>query len=114
MNVNFRMRLMLIAVLQVVLTSLVTYYFVTKEYRDLSSESLITLEKFLIDQKKQELKNYTALAKSSVNHLYSQSIPDNTAIKSVVAQIFDGLLYNGDDGYFFVYDGNGTNISHPK
>ncbi|WP_232771862.1 cache domain-containing protein [Glaciecola sp. 33A] len=105
---------MLIAVLQVVLTSLVTYYFVTKEYRDLSSESLITLEKFLIDQKKQELKNYTALAKSSVNHLYSQSIPDNTAIKSVVAQIFDGLLYNGDDGYFFVYDGNGTNISHPK
>lgn len=105
---------MLIAVLQVVLTSLVTYYFVTKEYRDLSSDSLITLEKFLIDQKKQELKNYTALAKSSVNHLYSQSIPDDTPVKRVVSQIFNGLLYNGDDGYFFVYDGSGTNISHPK
>jgi two-component system NarL family sensor kinase len=112
--VNFRMRLMLIAILQVVLTSLVTYYFVTKEYRDLSSESLITLEKFLIDQKKQELKNYASLATSAVDHLYSESLPDNTVVKSLVAEIFDGLLYNGEDGYFFVYDGQGTNITHPK
>jgi len=49
---------------------------------------LITLEKFLIDQKKQELKNYTALATSSVDHLYLRSVPDNKAIKGVVAQIF--------------------------
>ncbi|MFT5899473.1 MAG: two-component system NarL family sensor kinase [Glaciecola sp.] len=111
---NFRMRLMLIAVLQVVLTSLITYYFVTKEYRDLSSESLITLEKFLIDQKKQELKNYTSLAKSSVDHLYLDSLPENTVVKNLVARVFDGLLYNGEDGYFFVYDGKGTNIVHPK
>ena len=105
---------MLVAILQVVFTSLITYYFVTKEYSDLSTESLLTLEKFLIDQKKQELENYTSLAKSSVEHLYASSLPENTVVKTLVAQIFDGLLYNGDDGYFFVYDGQGTNVTHPK
>lgn len=107
-------RFLFIAVLQVVITSIITYWLVADEYIELSEQSLETLEKFMIEQKQQELKNYTSLAISAVDHLYKPSDQDNTVVKSLVADIFDSMLYSGDDGYFFVYNGKGDNIAHPK
>lgn len=107
------LRLLYIAVLQVVLTSIVIYLLVVGEYRELSSQSLETLETFLIEQKQQELKNYTALAVSAIDNLYQNADHDNVNLQKQAANIFDSMLYNGNDGYFFVYDGEGTNIAHP-
>ena len=107
-------RLLFIAVLQVVITSIITYWLVADEYIELSEQSLETLENFMIEQKQQELKNYTSLAISAVDHLYRPSDQNNTVVKSLAADIFDRMLYSGDDGYFFVYDGKGVSIAHPK
>ena len=107
-------RLLFIAVLQVVITSIITYWLVADEYIELSEQSLETLESFMIEQKQQQLKNYTSIAISAVEHLYKPSDQDNTVVKSLVADIFDSMLYSGDDGYFFVYDGKGVSIAHPK
>ncbi|AGH46991.1 sensor histidine kinase [Paraglaciecola psychrophila 170] len=93
-------RLLFIAVLQVVITSIITYWLVADEYIELSEQSLETLESFMIEQKQQQLKNYTSIAISAVEHLYKPSDQDNTVVKSLVADIFDSMLYSGDDGYF--------------
>jgi len=112
---NFPLRfLYLAAIFQVILTAIITYHLVTDEYRNLSSQSLKTLEKFFYDQKKQELKNYTSLATAAVEHLSLPSKESNEHHRHAVAGILNQMLYDADDGYFFVYDEYGNSISHPK
>jgi len=107
-------RLLYIAAFQVILMSIATYFFVTSEYRTLSSQSLQAIDHFLIEQKKQELKNYTSLAVSAVEELYHVKEPNIKEAQIKVAKVLNNMLYNGDDGYFFVYDGEGNSIAHPK
>lgn len=111
---TFSLRLLYIAVFQVILTAVITYFLVTDEYRKLSNESLRTLEHFLKEQKQQELKNYTSLAISAVENIYQHGDQGTNVIKLQVANMLGSLLYNGEDGYFFVYDDKGIGISHPK
>jgi two-component system NarL family sensor kinase len=109
------LRLLYVAVLQVVLTSFITYFLITDEYRELSEKNVTILETFLIEQKKQALKNYTSIALTSVNQAYDSPIKnDSKTAQEVVADTFTGLVYNGDDGYFFIYDEHGNSIVHPK
>ena len=110
----FPRRLFIIAIVQVLLTCFVIFLFVSQEYRELSEQSLETLEEFLIEQKKQELVNYTTLAVSTITPTYkNKSIPIKQA-KQQVAHTIDNMLYAGKDGYFFAYDNKGNGISHPK
>jgi len=99
------LRLLYIAVFQVILTSVITYYLVSNEYRELSVKTVKALESFLIKQKEQELKNYTSIALTSVEHMYPSDKSNDNKVKGV---------YNGDDGYFFIYDVHGNNVVHPK
>ena len=108
------LRLFYIAVVHVIITSIVIYFFVTSEYRELSNHNLRTLENFLINQKKQELENYTSLASAAIKHIYPVATPENKQVKKEIKSLLDELLYNGDDGYFFAYTDTGINIAHPK
>lgn len=107
-------RLLYFTILQVILTSIITYYLVSSEYKDLSVKTVHSLESFLIAQKEQELKNYTSIALSSVEHLRLIEKNSETEMKQVVSSIVENMLYNGDDGYFFIYDQEGNGIVHPK
>lgn len=108
------LRLLYLTVLQVILTSIITYYLVSNEYRELSIKSVNALESFLIEQKEQELKNYASIALSSVEHLHTIKGSDEGENKDVISGIVENMLYNGDDGYFFIYDNKGNGIVHPK
>lgn len=109
-------RLFYIAVLQVILTSIVIFFFVSSEYRALSNYNLQTLKTFLMNQKKQELENYTSLAQAAINHLHpmDKNEPNKREQQDAVEDLLNQLLYNGDDGYFFAYNDQGINIAHPK
>lgn len=87
---SFSIRMQLFAVLQVVLTALLTYFFVTNEYRDLSQQNLDALESFLIEQKQQELKNYTTIATSAIDHIYD--VENEYDAKRQVAKIISRLI----------------------
>jgi len=100
-----------ISVIQAILTAVITYYLVTNQYRELSENNVKTLETFLISQKEQELKNYTSIALSSVEHMHGLLTDSN---QQVVEEMFKNMLYNNDDGYFFIYDDNAVAIVHPK
>lgn len=108
------LKLLYIAVFQVILTSIMVIFFFSSEYRELSSQSLRSVEHFLLEQKKRELENYTELAVSSVEHMFADDRVIDEAAQSEVVDLLNHLLYNGNDGYFFVYDSEGTNIAHPK
>jgi len=105
------LRMLYISVIQVILTAVITYYLVTNQYRELSENNVKTLETFLISQKEQELKNYTAIALSSVEHMHGL-IDDSS--QQVVEEMFKNMLYNDEDGYFFIYDDKAVAIVHPK
>ena len=111
---NLPLKILYIAVFQVILTSTVVFFFFSSEYRKLSSQSLHSVENFLLEQKKQELKNYTALAVSSVKHIFAGENTTSQQAQANVVSLLNNLLYNGDDGYFYVYSSNGVNIAHPK
>ena len=122
-EMTLSLRMFYIAIVQVILTSFIIYYLVTSQYRELSDMNVQTLESFLIAQKEQELKNYTSIALSSVEHMYklakqtgqpNQFNQPNKTHQAAVADIFENMLYNADDGYFFIYDNKGVAIVHPK
>lgn len=106
-------KLVVFAIAQVLITAWLTYFFVTSEYRDLSAKSLQTLEQFLLSQKQQELKNYLSISISTVPQV-EQGTEPSAEQKGLVADTFNRMLYSGDDGYFFVYTGDGTGVTHPK
>lgn len=110
------LRLFYITVIQVILTSIVIFIFVTNEYRDLSNYNLQTLKTFLMNQKKQELQNYTSLAQAAIKHIHPNvdKTYDKKTKQIAVENLLNQLLYNGDDGYFFAYNDEGINIAHPK
>ncbi|MCH2056294.1 MAG: cache domain-containing protein [Thalassotalea sp.] len=108
------LRLLYIAVVQVIFTALVTYYLVTNEYHSLAEENVKALEGFLISQKQLELKSYTEIAMSSVSQLRKLFNKGDIDTQEATADILQSMLYNGDDGYFFVYDKKGKGIVHPK
>lgn len=111
---NLPLKLLYVAIFQVILTSVMVFFFFSSEYRELSSQSLQSVENFLLEQKKRELKNYTALAVSSVEHMFSGEETINQQTQDDVVNLLNNLLYNGDDGYFYVYRSDGVNIAHPK
>jgi len=100
-----------VSVIQVIFTAFITYYLVTNQYRELSQNNVQTLKSFMVSQKEQELKNYVAIALSSAEYTYGLIGHQN---QETVADIFKNIKYNGDDGYFFLYDNQGVAIVHPK
>lgn len=107
------LRLIIFSIAQVVVTAWLTYYFVMNEYRVLSKQSVSTLEQFLLKQKEQELKNYLDISISTVPDIDTDTTPSEQEMRQV-ANTFNRMLYGGDDGYFFVYSGDGTAVAHPK
>jgi two-component system NarL family sensor kinase len=112
--IKLPIKLLLLATTPVVIALVLTYVFITNESRHLSEQTLSTLETFLMESKRRELHNYSQLANSAINHIYKSADPDNHVAQSLVADILEEMSYNGDDGYFFVYDDKGNSIAHSK
>ncbi|WP_245942441.1 cache domain-containing protein [Candidatus Colwellia aromaticivorans] len=68
----------------------------------------------MINQKKQELKNYTSLASAAIKHIHPDAEPESISKQLAIQNLINKLLYNGDDGYFFAYDDRGISMAHPK
>lgn len=86
---------------------------VTNQSRLLSETEIRELETQLIDAKKAELKNYISLARTAIGAIYGNAAPDDEVAKLAVTQILSGMIY-GQDGFFFVYDYDGTNLVSPR
>jgi len=86
---------------------------VTNQSRALAEREIAALETQLISTKREELKNYLSIARTSFVNTYGRAAPDDEAAKLQVTQLLSAILY-GQDGYFFVFDYDGNNLVAPR
>ena len=82
------------------------------ETQHLERQQAQVLEDALLSTKRDELRNYIALALTSIEHLYGAGRDDQGA-KEQAKAILSSMNF-GDDGYFFVYANDGLNLVHPR
>ncbi len=112
-RLNYGQKIYLIATLPLVFAATAIALLVAHQSRELAQREIAGLEAQLISVKKEELRNYISLARTAFGGIYGNALPDDAAAKERVAQILAAMLY-GQDGYFFVYDYDGTNIVAPR
>lgn len=110
---SLRQKLILTAALPLILATAAIAVLVAYQSRALAEREIRQLEHQLIEAKKRELKNYVTQARNGFYYVYGSAAPDDDAAKRKVMQILAAMIY-GDDGFFFVYDYDGTNLVSPR
>lgn len=113
LRLNYGQKLFLLATLPLVLAAVLISVIVTLQSRQLADREIRNLEEQLIATKRDELKNYMSIARTAFINIYGRAAPDDEAAKLAVTQILSAMLY-GQDGYFFVFDYDGTNLVAPR
>jgi two-component system NarL family sensor kinase len=113
LRLNYGQKLFLIATLPLILMAAVVALVVTLEARQMAEREIETLEAQLIAAKRAELRNYISIARTAFVNIYGRAAPDDRAAMREVSQILAAMLY-GQDGYFFVFDYDGTNLVSPR
>ncbi|MCU9846936.1 cache domain-containing protein [Defluviimonas sp. WL0024] len=113
LSLNYGQKVYLLATLPLVVAATAIAILVANQSRALAEREIEVLEDQLIAAKKEELRNYISLARTAFGFIYGNALPDDEAAKTEVAQILAAMLY-GQDGYFFVYDYEGTNLVAPR
>src|SRR6056297_2917681 len=112
LRLNFGQKMFLIATLPLIFAAVAISVLVTLQSRQLAEREIRQLEEQLISAKRAELQNYLSIARNAVINVYGRAAPDDAA-KQEVTQTLSAMLY-GQDGYFFVYDYDGTNLVSPR
>ncbi|WP_106203717.1 cache domain-containing protein [Aliiruegeria haliotis] len=110
---TYAQKLFLLATLPLVLAVAAISIVVAVQSRSLAESEIRELETRLTEAKKRELENYVALARTAISKDYGRALPDDEAAKEKVIQTLAAMIY-GQDGYFFVYDYDGTNLVAPR
>ena len=109
---NLRAKLLLVALLPLVASLGLTAWSLRQQQAELAQQQQQVVRKAYMESAQRELKHYVALAMSAVAPYY-QSGHDDEATKARAMHALSLLDY-GADGYFFLYDFDGTNLMHPR
>jgi len=112
-RLNYGQKLFLLATLPLILTAVAVSVVVTLQSRQMAEREIETLEAQLIAAKRAELRNYISIARTGFVNIYGRAAPDDEEAMEQVSQILAAMLY-GQDGYFFVFDYDGTNLVSPR
>ena len=110
---SYAQKLLLLAALPMLLAATAIAILVTTQARQLAESEIASLETKLLEAKKQELRNYVTQARNAFYFIYGPAAPDDERSKERVQQILAAMIY-GDEGFFFVYDYDGTNLVSPR
>ena len=112
-SLNYGQKIFLTATLPLIIAAVTISVLVTLQSRQLAEREIQSLEEQLITAKREELRNYISLARTAFVTIYGNAAPDDEDAKLRVTQILSAMLY-GQDGFFFVYDYDGTNLVSPR
>lgn len=112
-SLSYAQKLFLLATLPLLLAVAAISTLVVNQSRQLAEQEISALQTQLIEAKKAELKNYLSLARTAFGAIYGNALPDDEKAQTEVMQILAAMLY-GQDGYFFVYQYDGTNLVSPR
>ncbi len=110
---NYAQKLFLLATLPLLVSVAAIASLVAYQSRAFAEREIQTLEYQMLEAKKEELRNYVTQARNGFYFIYGVAAPDDEAAKQQVAQILSAMIY-GTDGFFFVYDYDGTNLVSPR
>ncbi|MFK7753146.1 MAG: cache domain-containing protein [Sedimentitalea sp.] len=110
---DYAQKLSLLATLPLIAAVTAIAVLVAYQSRSLAEREITALETQLIEAKKAELRNYVTQARNGFYFIYGSAQPDDQDAKDQVAQILAAMIY-GTDGFFFVYDYDGTNLVSPR
>jgi two-component system NarL family sensor kinase len=110
---SYAQKLTLLAAVPLILAVAAIALLVALQARALAEREISTLETQLIEAKKAELRNYVTQARNGFYFIYGNAAPDDETAKQQVAQILSAMIY-GDEGQFFVYDYDGTQLVSPR
>ena len=110
---NFTQKIQLLAVLPLLVAILLVVLVTQYQFTKLSQDAADTYKTSVTARRQQELKNYIALALSSIDHLYQHETMDVKAAQQLAKSVLTNLNYP-EDGYFFVYSLKGDGLVHPK
>lgn len=109
---SLKTKVLLLSILPLILVTVAITVISLTQARLLSEQEISTFEENLLRSKRQELQHYVALAMNSIEHIVASAEQGDQQAEERIKKILHGLSY-GDDGYFFVYDREGTNLVHP-
>ncbi|PWJ18058.1 cache domain-containing protein [Jannaschia seohaensis] len=112
-RLSYGQRLLLLAALPLIVAVGAIAVLVTLQSERMAQREIETLEAAMITAKQRELRNYLQLARTSFITIYGNAAPDDEAAKLRVTQILSAMIY-GQDGFFFVFDYDGTNLVAPR
>lgn len=112
-SVSYGQKVFLLATLPLIVAVVLIAIVVASQSRQLAEREIQALESQLLETKREELKNYLSIARTAVINIYGLAGPDDEEAKLKVSQELAAMLY-GQDGYFFVFDYDGTNIVAPR
>ena len=113
LRLSYAQKLSLVAAVPLILAVAAIAVLVAVQSRALAEREIQTLEMQLIEAKKRELRNYVTQARNGFYFIYGSAAPDDQAAKDQVSQILSAMIY-GDEGFFFVYDYDGTALVNPR
>ncbi|MEL6912997.1 MAG: cache domain-containing protein [Pseudomonadota bacterium] len=113
LHLSYAQKLVFLAAVPLVLAVALTGLLVTDQSRALAEREIKALETELLEAKKAELQNYVTLARNSFFWTYGNAAPDDQDAKDRVSQILSAMIY-GDEGFYFVYDYDGTMLVSPR
>lgn len=109
---NLKQKIQLLAVLPLVVAMLLVVLVTQYQFEKLSSDTATAYQTNVIERRQAELKNYTLLALSSIDHLYRNDDLDPTVAQALAKDVLTNLVYQ-EDGYFFAYTLDGVGVVHP-
>ncbi len=112
-NLSFKAKILLLVLIPLVLVSTALTALAIFQAKELGDNNLKTFAEKIYDLRRNELKNYTEMALTSVKHIYNNETEKRSPEAQESAKTILRNLAYGSDGYIFVYDYDGTNVVLP-
>ncbi len=113
LHLSYGQKLFLLATVPLILAVALIAVVVENQSRALAQREIKALEAQLIEAKQDELKNYLSIARTAFVNIYGRAAPDDRIAQLEVTRLLAAMLY-GQEGYFFVFDYDGTNLVAPR
>lgn len=112
---RLRTKILLLAILPLLASLVLIALAVRQQEQDLARREHALVERAYMDARRAELRNYVALAASTIQPLYEASAgqADDGAARAQALKLLAAQDY-GTDGYFFVYDLQGRVLMHSR
>lgn len=111
-TLSFKAKILLLVLIPLILVSTALTVLAIYQATELGERNLTAFSDKIYDLRRNELKNYTEMALTSVEHIYNSENKDDPKVQEAAKTILRNLAY-GSDGYIFVYDYQGTNVVLP-